>query len=220
MPDLEIAHPARQGNLAMIRYSCPDCGERIQVDDSKAGRAHACPLCGRSTLVPGERPAERVPQGTPPARPVPQVPVVAPQPAAHDLPPEVRVGRLEELRALERARPLVQTEWLEAAEHYRALNQHALAAQMEQRAAVAAQHAGNPMVGPGGQPQIVIVNQNTNVNEAASGAATNTQTSASELASGCVSLGILSGCLWFWFQFGCLVPILAGLLTVVLACVL
>lgn len=37
-------------------YPCPNCGERIQVDDSRAGRAYVCPLCGESSLVPGKRP--------------------------------------------------------------------------------------------------------------------------------------------------------------------
>lgn len=41
----------------MIRYSCPHCNERLQVDDAKAGKAYVCDLCGKSTLVPGGLPA-------------------------------------------------------------------------------------------------------------------------------------------------------------------
>lgn len=41
----------------MIRYSCPHCNERLQVDDAKAGKAYVCDLCGKTTLVPGGLPA-------------------------------------------------------------------------------------------------------------------------------------------------------------------
>src|ERR1039458_2442779 len=36
----------------MIAYSCPKCGERLRVDDAKAGREYACPLCDNNTRVP------------------------------------------------------------------------------------------------------------------------------------------------------------------------
>lgn len=38
----------------MITFYCKDCRERIVVDDSKAGKAHVCPLCGASLRVPAE----------------------------------------------------------------------------------------------------------------------------------------------------------------------
>jgi len=42
----------------MIRYSCPHCGERLEVDDAKAGKAFVCSLCAKSSLVPGGQPAQ------------------------------------------------------------------------------------------------------------------------------------------------------------------
>lgn len=38
----------------MIRYSCPNCGEALAVDDSRAGRVFVCGLCGRDTTVPAD----------------------------------------------------------------------------------------------------------------------------------------------------------------------
>lgn len=46
----------------MITFYCKDCRERIVVDDSKAGKAHVCPLCGASLQVPA--PAVSTPQVT------------------------------------------------------------------------------------------------------------------------------------------------------------
>lgn len=47
----------------MISYSCPQCGERLRVDDTHAGRAFVCGLCGQSSIVPSrEQPVE--PSGT------------------------------------------------------------------------------------------------------------------------------------------------------------
>ncbi len=59
----------------MIAYPCPHCGERLTVDESKAGSAYICSLCGQSSVVPG-------PPGGPPK---PTAPTAAPSLMERDL---------------------------------------------------------------------------------------------------------------------------------------
>lgn len=54
----------------MITFYCKDCHERIVVDDSKAGKAHVCPLCGITLRVPGGQSTAVAKIEPVPARPV------------------------------------------------------------------------------------------------------------------------------------------------------
>lgn len=60
-----------------MTFPCPHCGERLTAPDERAGKALVCPLCGKSTLVPGqprEAPAEPNEPGAPsPGSPSPAV---------------------------------------------------------------------------------------------------------------------------------------------------
>jgi len=38
----------------MIRFKCPKCEKRLQVDDSKAGGNGVCPQCGEKFRIPGD----------------------------------------------------------------------------------------------------------------------------------------------------------------------
>lgn len=38
----------------MIRFSCPECGKRFQVDEVLAGRRTQCKACGGSLFIPGK----------------------------------------------------------------------------------------------------------------------------------------------------------------------
>ncbi len=52
----------------MPTFPCPHCGERLTAPADRAGKALVCPLCGQSTLVPGQPPeaqAEPIPFGRP-----------------------------------------------------------------------------------------------------------------------------------------------------------
>jgi DNA-directed RNA polymerase subunit RPC12/RpoP len=45
------------GEIAfMIRFKCPKCEKKLQVDDSKAGGAATCPECGQRFRIPGNQP--------------------------------------------------------------------------------------------------------------------------------------------------------------------
>ncbi|MBI2299377.1 MAG: hypothetical protein HYU66_10620 [Armatimonadetes bacterium] len=150
----------------MITYHCPHCRDRLIVSDDRVGKSYVCGLCGKASLVPGGGTATLVPRPNQPPRltapasqgSVPRLSAALPL-TGDTLDPGVRAQRLQHLFDIERNRPLVQAEWLEAAEHYRALGDTQAADQMEQRAqvaAVAAQASG------GVPPQVVIYNQNTN----------------------------------------------------------
>jgi len=38
----------------MIRFTCPNCHEKVKVDDKHAGRNAKCPACEQSILVPNK----------------------------------------------------------------------------------------------------------------------------------------------------------------------
>jgi DNA-directed RNA polymerase subunit RPC12/RpoP len=40
----------------MIRFKCPRCEKKLQVDESKAGSAATCPECGQKFRIPGSPP--------------------------------------------------------------------------------------------------------------------------------------------------------------------
>lgn len=68
----------------MITFYCKDCRERIVVDDSKAGKAHVCPLCGTTLRVPGGQSTAVATVAPPQARPIAPT-VVQPVPSQSDL---------------------------------------------------------------------------------------------------------------------------------------
>jgi len=52
----------------MIRFRCPNCKAKMEVDDTFGGRAARCPTCGSGLRVPKAAPDAAAPGGTP-ARP-------------------------------------------------------------------------------------------------------------------------------------------------------
>jgi hypothetical protein len=40
----------------MLRFKCPKCEKKLQVDESKAGSPATCPECGQRFRIPGSRP--------------------------------------------------------------------------------------------------------------------------------------------------------------------
>ena len=49
----------------MIRFRCPNCDGRMEVDESFAGRPARCPTCGAELHVPSRKEADRLPTATP-----------------------------------------------------------------------------------------------------------------------------------------------------------
>jgi hypothetical protein len=96
----------------MIRFSCPNCGKNLAVDDSKAGAVGTCPACRQKIKVPAPAiPAKAPPgadqpapikQAAPPANQPAQAKQPAPEPVAQatSLPskgPEIPLGKASDL---------------------------------------------------------------------------------------------------------------------------
>ncbi len=47
----------------MITFKCPDCGEKMEVSDRKAGMDVECVRCGEMVEVPGQAPRKPRPAG-------------------------------------------------------------------------------------------------------------------------------------------------------------
>jgi len=74
-----------------VRFECPNCQQRIKVDDSAAGMQIECPNCHNQLTVPVAAPAS----ATPAARVLPKLRQEAPaaEPTQPELPPPEALGK-------------------------------------------------------------------------------------------------------------------------------
>jgi DNA-directed RNA polymerase subunit RPC12/RpoP len=69
-----------------FKFSCPQCGQNIQCDDSYAGAQINCPSCNQAIIVPQAQSAYTAPPATPPPGPGSRIPAAGQRFAAAQMP--------------------------------------------------------------------------------------------------------------------------------------